>query len=344
MKRRVLFLPAVMAAFLVAACAAFTSEPAVTTPPPTVTPAPTATPAPEPKTVKVGVCIYKFDDNFMTMYRNGLERYINSLSDNEYTYEVTIVDGKNDQTTQTEQINTFVAEKYDVLIINLVQSTAAASVINVVKAAGIPAVFINREPTDEDMNLWDRICYVGADAHQSGTYMGEIINELPDKGNLNGDGTISYVMLLGDPECSGSGSYRTEFAIKAITDSGMKVEKLAEERGDWDRARGQEVTANALARFGDKIEVVIANNDAMGLGALDAIREAGRTVNKDIYLVSVDALDEVVELVEKGEYTGTVKNDTEGQARTAADAAVKYVKGEAVQKYYIVDYLKIVKQ
>lgn len=294
-------------------------------------------------TVKVGIAIYKFDDNFMTLYRTELERYFTEeLSNDQVTYEVTVVDGKNDQAEQTNQIQTFIADGVDVIIANLVQSSAAASVINLCKDADIPVVFINREPTAEDLDLWDRIAYVGADARQSGTFQGEIINELEDKGDINGDGKVSYVMVIGDPE-NVDAQYRTEFSIKALTDSGMEVEELVAQRGDWDQAKGQEIVAAALTQYGEKVEVVFCNNDAMALGAFQAIEANGRVVGEDIYLVGVDALDEAVALVDEGKMTGTVLNDSETQAHTAADVAVKAVLGEELEKNYTVDYVKVTK-
>lgn len=298
----------------------------------------------EEKVVKVGVCIYKFDDNFMTLYRQELQSYLESaeMSKDGVKYEVTVVDGKNDQAEQTNQIQGFIADDVDVIIANLVQASAAPSVINLCKDADIPVVFINREPTVDDLNLWDKITYVGADARQSGTFQGEIINELPDKGDVNGDGTLGYVMVVGDPE-NVDAKYRTEFSVKAVEDSGMKVKKLVEQRGDWDQAKGQEIVAAALTQYGTDVEVVFCNNDAMALGAVQAIESAGRTVGKDIYIVGVDALDEAVGLIKEGKMTGTVLNDNIGQSHTAAEVAAALVKGETVEKNYTVDYVKVTK-
>ena len=125
-----------------------------------------------PKTVKVGIAIYKFDDTFMTNYRTEMEAYLTGMNSDEVTYEVSITDGKNDQATQTEQIDNFIAQAYDVLIVNLVDLTAASTIIEKVKAADIPTVFINRQPSTEDMQLWDKITYVGAKAEDSGNYQG----------------------------------------------------------------------------------------------------------------------------------------------------------------------------
>ena len=290
---------------------------------------------------KIGITIYQFADNFMTLYREELVRYL--TEDCGIPAEnITIVDGKNDQAEQTNQIDGFIADNVDVMILNLVQSSSAASVIQKADAAGIPVVFINREPSAEDMALNGNFCYVGADARQSGTFQGQIIAETENKGDWNGNGVVDYVMIMGDPE-NVDAQYRTQFSIKALEDAGLKVNKLFEQRGDWDQTKGQELAATALSQFGNDIDVIFCNNDAMALGAYQAIVDAGRVVGQDIYLVGVDALDECQQMVEAGTMTGTVLNDHVGQSHTAADAAIKAAKGETLEKYYWVDYVKVTK-
>ena len=339
MKKILVFVLLLALAFSTIACAAPAAAPAEEAKTEAAT-EPAAEPAAAVTTYKVGVSIYKFDDNFMTLYRQELESYFKSLETDAVKYEVTIVDGKGDMAEQTNQVDTFLAQGVDVLIINLVQSSSAATITDKAKAAGVPVVYINREPSADDMKAWDKICYVGADARQSGTYQGEIIANLPNKGDQNGDGVVSYVMIMGDPE-NVDAQYRTEFSIKALTDAGIQVEELFKQRGDWAQEKGQELAANALAQFGDKIDVIFCNNDGMALGAYQAIVAAGRTVGTDIYLVGVDALAECVQMVKDGTMTGTVLNDHIGQSHTAVDAAVKYVMGEAVETYLWVDYQKV---
>ena len=151
------------------------------------------------QTYKIGVAIYQFDDNFMTLYRNELERYFKEdLSKDGTTYEVTTVDGKNDMATQTDQIRNFITQGMDLIICNLVQTSSADTIIDMVVQANIPLVLINREPlgeTDESYpGILDNanVCYVGADARQSGTFQGEIVAALENKGDINGDGKVSY--------------------------------------------------------------------------------------------------------------------------------------------------------
>lgn len=292
--------------------------------------------------IEVGVCIYKFDDNFMTLYRQELQRYMEEdlTARDGVTYKVSVQDGKNDQAEQTNQIQNFITAGVDVLIINLVQSSAAQNVVDMCKAADIPVVFINREPEASVLSSWEKACYVGADARQSGTYQGELILATENKGDINGDGVVKYIMVQGDPE-NVDAQYRTEFSVKALEDAGMKTELLDMQRGDWDQAKGQEIVANALTLYGEDIEVVFCNNDGMALGAKQAIEAAGRTINQDIYLVGVDALEEVVGYIGEGRFTGTVFNDYLNQSAMAANVAAKVLGGEEIRDHYPVDYVMI---
>ncbi len=298
-------------------------------------------------TYKVGVAIYQYNDNFMTLYRNEIDAYFKTLETDTVKYDVTFVDGKNSMDEQSNQIDTFITQGMDVIICNLVQTSSAEVIIDKVVAADIPLVLINREPLgDNGDESYEGIlnnptvCYVGADARQSGTYQGEIVLSLEDKGDINGDGTVKYIMIMGDVE-NPDAQYRTEFSVKALTDAGVKVECLYQDTAAWDQTKGQELVANALTQYGKDIEVVFCNNDGMALGAAQALKDAGRVVGEDVYLLGVDALTECVEMVGNGEMTGTVLNDHIGQSHAAVDVAIKALNGEAIENYYWVNYVKV---
>ena len=299
------------------------------------------------KIYKVGVAIYQYNDNIMTLYRQEIENYFKTKETDSVKYEITMVDGKNDMAEQTSQIDTFITQKMDVIICNLVQPSSAEVIIDKVVAADLPLILINREPLgDNGDESYEgiinnpKVCYVGADARQSGTYQGEIVLALDDKGDVNGNGKVDYVMIIGAPE-NPDAQYRTEFSIKALTDAGVEVNKLVEQVGNWDQAKGQEIAAAALAQYGDEIDVIFCNNDGMALGAAAAIDAAGRKVGEDILLLGVDALAECQEMVQKGTMPGTVLTAHVGQSHAAVDAAIAALNGETLQNYYWVDYLKV---
>ena len=231
------------------------------------------------KTYKVGCSIYTFDDNFMTLYRNEIIDYFKTLETDTVKYDITMADGKNDMAEQTNQVQNFITQGMDVIILNLVQTSSADAIIDMVVEAGIPLVLINREPLayDKDGKTLDEayegildnptVCYVGADARQSGTFQGEIVASLDNHGDVNGDGVINYIMIEGDPE-NIDAQYRTEFSVKALKDAGYEVKCLDDQVGNWQQAKGQELTANALTAHGYDVEVVFCNNDGMALGGV----------------------------------------------------------------------------
>jgi methyl-galactoside transport system substrate-binding protein len=350
MKKKVLaaLLSAAMVATLLAGCGSKTetSEPAATEASAEETVEETEAPEETSSDLadkKVGVCIYQFSDNFMTLFRTELENYLVSLGFSKDN--ITIVDGANDQATQSGQIDNFISQGVDVLIINPVNSSSAETITDKVVGAGIPLVYINREPDEAEEqrwadNGWD-VTYVGCDARQSGTMQGELIADLGlDAIDFNGNGKVDYIMIQGDPE-NVDAQYRTEFSVKALENAGLEVNELFNQVGNWQQDQAQSLVANALGQFGDDIEVVFCNNDAMALGALQAIQNADRTVGQDIYLVGVDALSEALEDVIAGTMTGTVFNDHFSQSHSAADAAVNFLTGAGNDYYIGCDYVKV---
>ncbi|MFU0800288.1 MAG: galactose/glucose ABC transporter substrate-binding protein MglB [Xylanivirga thermophila] len=286
--------------------------------------------------IKVGVALYKFDDTFISTVREAIEKEAKKIEDEEgVKISINAVDGQGQQATQNDQIDTFITQKYDVICVNMVDRTAASVVIDKAKKANIPVVFFNREPVEEDMKKWDKIYYVGAKAEESGTMQGNIIadywkdNADADK---NKDGVLQYVMLEGEPGHQDA-ILRTEYSIKALEDAGIKTEKLASDTGNWQRAQGQEKMAAWLSAYGDKIEVVFANNDDMALGAIEALKAAGYFQDdKFIPVVGVDATAPALDSLAEFKMFGTVLNDAEGQGQAIIRIAYYLAKGEDPSK------------
>ncbi|MBD2870866.1 galactose ABC transporter substrate-binding protein [Paenibacillus arenilitoris] len=280
-------------------------------------------------TPQVGVAIYKFDDTFMTGVRNAMSASAEGKA------KLDIVDSQNAQPTQNEKIDLFISKKYDSMIINPVDRTAAGVIIDKAKGADIPVVFLNREPIAEDMNKWDKVFYVGAKAEESGTISGQLIvdywkaNPAADK---NGDGKLQYVMLTGEPGHQDA-ELRTKFSVQAIQDAGIEVEALAEDTAMWDRVKGQEKMQTFLASHGDKIEAVLANNDDMALGAIEALKAAGYFAgDKHMPVVGVDATAPAIQALQDGTLLGTVLNDAKNQGAASVAIAAALSKGETPTK------------
>jgi methyl-galactoside transport system substrate-binding protein len=302
--------------------------------------------------VSIGCAIYKFDDTFMTSVRNNIAEAAKDKAD------IEIVDSQNSQATQNDKVDLFITKKVNSLAINPVDRTAAGVILEKAKKKNIPIVFFNKEPMPEDMQKWDKVYYVGAKAEESGTMSGQIVVDYwkanPDA-DRNGDGVMQYIMLKGEPGHQDA-ELRTEYSIKAVEDAGIKVEKLAEDTGMWDRVKGQEKMAAFLAKHGDSIEAVFANNDDMALGAIEALKAAGYFKDgKFMPVVGVDATAPALQALEEGTLLGTVLNDAKNQGRATFNIAYVLGKGETPTKenigyeitdgkYIWVPYKKILKE
>ncbi|SDS15200.1 methyl-galactoside transport system substrate-binding protein [Paenibacillaceae bacterium GAS479] len=278
---------------------------------------------------KVGVAIYKFDDTFMTGVRNAMTAAAKDKA------ELDIVDSQNAQPTQNEKVDLFISKKYKALAINPVDRTAAGVIIDKAKTANIPVVFLNREPVAEDMNKWDKVYYVGAKAEESGTLSGQIIADYwkaNPKADKNGDGVLQYVMLQGEPGHQDA-ELRSKYSIQAIEEAGIKVEKLEQDTAMWDRVKGQDKMQTWLAARGDNIEAVLANNDDMALGAIEALKAAGYfSGDKYMPVVGVDATAPAIQALQDGTMLGTVLNDAKNQGGATVALAAALAKGETPTK------------
>lgn len=300
----------------------------------------------------IGVAIYKFDDTFMTGVRNAVSKAAEGKA------QVDIVDSQNSQPTQNDKVDLFITKKVNALAINPVDRTAAGVIIDKAKKANIPVVFLNREPLPEDMKKWDKVYYVGAKAEESGTISGKLIVDYwkahPEM-DKNKDGVLQYVMLKGEPGHQDA-ELRTKYSVKAVEDAGIKVEKVAEDTGMWDRVKGQEKMAAFLAANGDKIEAVFANNDDMALGAIEALKAKGYFKDgKFMPVVGVDATAPALKALEEGTLLGTVLNDANNQGKATFNIANVLAQGQTPNKdntgfdivdgkYVWVAYKKITKE
>ena len=274
-----------------------------------------------------GVCIYDGTDTFMASLRLHLETYAHGKA------RLTVYDSRNDQNLQNDQVEGMLEAGADVLIINPVDRLAAGYLIEKARKRQTPVLFVNKEPLLEDLLLYEHAFYVGADGAQSGRLSGEILAEYflaHPEADKNGDGTVQYVLIKGEPGHQDA-ELRTQNALKPLQEAGFRVEKLQEDTGMWRRQLGQEKMAGFLLAWGDQIECVIANNDEMALGAINALKAAGYfSGGRFMPVVGVDAISQAIEALRQGSLLGTVFNDGEQQAMAAVDLAILLAKGEEI--------------
>lgn len=281
-------------------------------------------------TLRIGVALYTQDDTFISSIVQNLEKLAQQNENENLKINITIMDGKSNQTTQMEQIDQLIRRGCNFLCVNIVDRTAASVLIDKAKEADIPVIFFNRQPVAEDMERWEKAYYVGSKAEEGGKLQGQIVLDawLNNKNiyDKNNDDTIQYVMLEGEPAHQDT-LLRTEYSVKTLTDNDIKVEKLASDSANWSKSQAINKTNEWIKEFNNNIEVVFANNDDMALGAIDAFTNAGLDIP---LVVGVDAIPSAIDAIKHGTLYGTVKNDAYGMASTMLDLILKLYNDEKI--------------
>jgi ribose transport system substrate-binding protein/inositol transport system substrate-binding protein len=260
-------------------------------------------------------------DTFLTVLRNGIESY-----GKEKGVALTIEIADDDVNKQTSQIENFIAAKVDAIIVNAVDTSATPKITKLAADAGIPLVYVNRQPTDVDA-LGAKAAFVASNEADSGTLEAKEVCRL-----LGGKGDI--LIMVGDL-ANQAAVQRTKDIHEVIATpecAGMKV--LDEQTAVWDPVKAQDLMTNWISA-GMKPNAVISNNDNMAIGAIQAMKAAGWNM-KDVVVGGVDATQEALAAMKAGDLDVTVFQNAAGQGHGAVDAALKLIAGEKVeQKVYI---------
>lgn len=273
--------------------------------------------------VKVGVFINDFNDPFISNVKKNLE---DIQKENENKVQFTFYDAKSNQVSQNEHINQALNGNFDFFVVNLVSSKVSdiESTFKKIFQANIPLI-LHLAPNTEIINFirpYGNAIIIGSDENQAGTLQGKIlVNEwAANRGFIdkNKDNIMQYVMLRG-PVDSLSTVLRTRYSIRAINDAGIKTQEIFSATCNWNQECARTTMDLAFLNLYNKIEVIIANNDAMAIGAIEALQKYGFNKgdkSKYIPVIGVDALPEAQELVKQGVMAGTVLQDP----RALADA------------------------
>ena len=281
--------------------------------------------------IRIGVSLYRADDTFIGNIRSELEKRAKEY-EQETGIKVTldIQDAKGNQYVQNKQVERFISLGCDTLCVNPVDRTTSSGIIDAAAAADIPVVFFNRQPVEEDMDRWDRLYYVGADAKESAVLEAEIVADQYEKDpaslDKNGDGVISYVLLEGESNHQDS-LIRTEWSVQTLKDRGVPIEKITGGIANWERSQASALMEQWLELYPDTIELVLSNNDDMALGAIDALDRAG---GKKISVVGIDGTTQGQDAVQSGKMLGTVSSDKTGYANAIFTIAAAAGMGEAI--------------
>ncbi len=275
----------------------------------------------------VAVSMARFDDNFLTVLRNGMIEDSKGMDG----VDLQVEDAQNDVAKQLDQINNFVASGVDAIIVNPVDTSATQAMSDAAAAGGIPLVYVNREPINVD-TLPDNQAFVASDERDSGTLETKEVCRLFKEA---GKSEASVYVIMG--ELSNQAAQQRTQDIHDVIGSdacGVKINIIDSQTSNWMRDQAQNLMTNWLST-GAPFDGVIANNDESAIGAIQAIKASGMDV-KPLVIGGVDATQDALQAMQAGELDVTVFQDAAGQGKGALDAALKLAKGEEVdQKVYI---------
>ena len=306
----------------------------------------------------IAVFYYTYSDTYISSVRTALDAKLDSLGVKYQNY-----DANNNQTTQNEQIDTALAQGANILIVNIVTSgsvDASQAVVDKASAKGVDLIFFNRAVEDDAtagqvLGSYDKCAFVGTDApeagHMQGKMIGDYLVENFDKVDLNGDGKISYAMMMGQLG-NAEAIYRTQFAVEdanAVLKEAGKPELeyfdptntdkyQVDQDGAWSATAANNYMTTNLSQYnegnGNMIELVICNNDGMAEGVISALNDKGYNLGTAdstlIPVFGVDATDAAKQLISDGKMVGTIKQDAEGMADCISIMAQNAAKGAAL--------------
>lgn len=275
----------------------------------------------------IGASIARFDDNFLTVMRNGMVDYAASIDG----VELQVEDAQDDVAKQLDQINNFIASGVDAIIVNAVDTSATEAMSQAAASAGIPLVYVNRQPINVD-SLPDNQAFVASNEIESGTLAAfEACKLLRAMGYAGG--AKGYLMM---GQLSNQAAVQRTKDVDDIIGIDMCnfISIIDRQTANWSRDEAQDLMTNWLSA-GEAFQVVFANNDEMAIGAIQAMKAAGISM-EDVVVVGVDATQDALVAMQAGDLDATVFQDAFGQGEGSVDAALALARGEAVdQKVYI---------
>lgn len=271
--------------------------------------------------VNVAVIFFRMDDPYTMRVVGSLENIEKEKQDE---IKFNFFDTQNNIAIQNEVLDTALRENSDLVIMDLLDKNRniVADVISRVKAKNIPLILMNIPPEVKSQvsTIYNKVAFIAPNSKQAGISQGKLIVDLWNDNKMsldrNGDDILQYVMLQG-PANDSQAIDRTKYAISTINDSGIKTQEIAFINANWVKELAATAIDNLFLKYNGQIEAIISNNDAMAMGALEALQKYGYNtgdMSKNVAIVGIDGLPEAKELIDKGFMTGTVIQDPNVEA------------------------------
>ena len=276
----------------------------------------------------IGVSMALFDDNFLTVLRNGMTDYANTQDG----VTLQIEDAQNDVGKQLSQVQNFVASGVDAIIVNPVDTDATVALSQAAAAAGIPLIYVNRQPVNVD-DLPEKQAFVASDEKESGTLeTQEVCRLLKEAGKTE----AKAVVMMGELSNQAARVRTQDIKDVVATPECNFIQLVEEQTANWSRTQGADLMTNWLSA-GIEFDAVIANNDEMAIGAIQSLKSAGRTMDS-VIVSGIDATQDALAAMAAGDLDVTVFQNAAGQGKGAVDAALKIARGENVDKKVYVPF------
>jgi methyl-galactoside transport system substrate-binding protein len=292
----------------------------------------------------IGVSIFDYTNNFMGYVRYGIQNYSKGKA------QLIITDAQNSQTKQNNDIDTMISKGVKALCINPVNQQSATTINLKAKAAGIPVIYFNRDPSTPDMMTYDKCWYVGLDPTKGATIQAQEIQQAwkaDPSLDKNHDGVIEYGLIKGTPG-NPDAETRTSTVTSVMSQLGLTTKQLELQAANFDTTKAKSLMETWIAKYGSQMELVICNNDAMAIGAIGALQDNGYNAtsgDKYIPVIGMNSLPEAQPFIKSGAMLGDVLEDPYAQAVDVVKMAINGINGKDITEGtgYTLDYTKAVR-
>lgn len=274
-------------------------------------------PVSQAKDLRIGVALANFDLNFISILRTQMAKEMEKEQ-----IQGQFEDAKGDVAVQVQQVENFINQGVDAIILNPVDTQGVKPMMDAAKRANIPLIFVNRKP---EVELSGKMAYVGSDSLLGGRMEMEALAK-----RMNYKGNVAILMGALSAEEARQRTKATEEVIAKYKE--MKV--VEKQSAQWMRNEAVDVTSSWLLS-GDKIDAIAANNDEMAIGAIMALNQSGK---KDILVAGIDGTPDALQFIKSGKLALTVFQDAAGQGKGAVTMAKQVLDGKNADKFMWIPY------
>ena len=245
-------------------------------------------------------------------------------------YETVLPPAPGNQAQQIEQVKELCVEGTKLLVIEPVIAAVAEELAQPAIDAGIPVLFVNFHQTAP--TLTGNVSFIGYNIDTSGVLQAQLLEKLPDGGDLSGDGTVGYAVLTGPKDHKD-----VESQLEGLKSVLGKGSMLISKHTDHSFEKGYNLGSDLLSTYGKDMEVIFCASPELAEGALKAVSEAGIQAGKDIYIVAMGHSQALTDLIEAGSVVGSVYTDEDEYISAISDLIFAMLSGDAYEYQYTLD-------